>query len=196
MPRPRSSRRAVEASTSSAAMLNLSRSSTCHCSARCGGHSTASRWALALVEQLARDQRRLDRLADPDIIRDQQPDRILAAAPSTAAPAGTDAVRRRSARSCETGRRSNGTPAAERHAAAAALRASPGCVGSGGANRAGLTSSRAGRIPAISASVAPSGRSTSRSGRSMTRAGRPTRDREREPASRPQTRRRPSAQLG
>ena len=54
--RPRSSRAAVPARTSSASRWNLSRSSACHCSARCGGQSTASRCDLAPVEQLARDR--------------------------------------------------------------------------------------------------------------------------------------------
>ena len=52
-----------------------SRSSPCHCSARCGGQSTARRCDVAAVEQLAGDQRGLDRLADADVVGDQQPHR-------------------------------------------------------------------------------------------------------------------------
>ena len=50
-------------------------------------------------------RRRLDGLADTDVVGNQQPHRGLASAPSAAARAGRPAARRRCCRNCGTGRR-------------------------------------------------------------------------------------------
>ena len=135
---------------------------------------------LAAVEQLAGDQRGLDRLADADVVGDQQPHRVelerhqqrheLVGARLDGDPAEASGTGRRDERKPEPQRVAQQARAARRRrpAPGRAARTSPASTGSS-----------SGRIPVISSSVPPSGRRTSRSG-CRTRAGRPTRGRGRD----------------
>ena len=74
---PRSSRRIVPGSTSSAWMPNLLASSRCHCSASAGPQSTARPVASPCSSSSVAISAGLDGLADADVVGDQQPDRVL-----------------------------------------------------------------------------------------------------------------------
>ena len=75
--RSRSRLLTVLVSTRAAWMPNLSPSSRCHCSANAGEQSTARRRA-ALRKQLSGDHPSLDRLADADVVGNEQPHDVLA----------------------------------------------------------------------------------------------------------------------
>ena len=167
------------ARTSAASMWNLSRSSRCHCSARCGGHEDGEPLRPRPVEELAGDEAGLDGLADADVVGDQQADGVLAqrheqrhelvaARGSTAMPA--EAI--------GTGRRRRGTRAGARCAAGAAEAVSPRSAAVGGGEGGGARRPRRrGRRRRSRRRPPPSGRRTQELGRR--RPGRTTHSRPR-----------------
>ena len=137
--RARAGRR-CEASTSSASRWNLS-AQLAPATARRGAAGTARRAGGRRPGRAARVaiSAGLDRLADADVVGDEQPHRVELAAPSAAARAGRAGARRRSGRASGTGRRWSGTRAAARRAAGGPSGGRRGRSGSGSANVAGAT---------------------------------------------------------
>jgi hypothetical protein len=158
--RSRSSRWMVLLSTSSASMWNFSASSCCHCSARCGGHSTASRWISPGRAARGRSGR-LDGLADADVVGDQQPHRVELerhhqrhelVGPRLDGDAAEAAER--------SGRRAGGQPRGVPQQPPGGEVAEVGRVG----RETSLTRpARPGRMPVISSSSPPTGRTISSS---------------------------------
>ena len=62
--------------TTVASRWNFDAISSAHCSQRCGAQSTAMRRTAPRSSRLPRDHASLDRLADADIVGDQQPHRV------------------------------------------------------------------------------------------------------------------------
>ena len=145
-------------------MWNFSRISRCHCSARCGGQSTASRVDLAPVEQLAGDERASTVLPMPTSSAMSSRTGSWRSAMSSGTSwygRGSTAIRPKL--------RKGPAPCAEPRPQRLAEQARRGVVAEVGRGRAarrwraGPCSRRRGRSPATSSSVPPSGRRTSRS---------------------------------
>ena len=119
----------------------------------------------------------LDRLADADVVGDQQPHRVEPAAPSAAARAGTGAARRRCGRTSGTGRRWSGSPSRS----ASRSRRAERVVAEVGRDRAGRTwpasTGSSGGEDAGDLVVGAAERAQHEQRRRRTRAARPTRGR-------------------
>ena len=143
-------------------MWNLSLSSACHCSARWGGQRTAKRRISPRSSSSRAIRQALDRLADADVVGDQEPDRVELQGHQERhelVGAGLDRDLAERAERAGTGAKSQANRVPEQPAGLMVAQ----IAGSGGGKSADWIFSSSGSIPATSTSVPPSGRTTRKS---------------------------------